>query len=803
MAFDPYAVLQAGQDQEDRIERRRSEKAKAFRDYVDAKTSNGETVDPYELDRVRMSMAGSDPYLASYIPAGEALKELANRANEKSKLTKLQLNAQGAQQRDVERTYVQKIIDDNWDKSSADMAEIFNGAFGTQDGARIYDQYKPELDSMISEATGKKYATLASNPASKLIREESDLYRYFPAEMRNPRTAAILKTMAEDNKRGRTQENAGIALDMLGKTPDFVKTDPMMQRWWADMTAQRQGYYSSAASPDGGLFVSQGLGGMSRQFSNEAQAKIVELGSKDPFFATAAQTGDEDSIFAAIRSLMVQAGLPAPESKNDPSYLQARQSLDMVSRTSAIASYNKRESDLKASAAQEAEELRKNASKRLQAIQDANFPVATYGNGKSGKDAAIDERITMALNLINTDSSFFPSEENLQAAANFIKQQYASDKEKFDPAAAAGRFMAEGGADNQATWIDRRANNILESEFQIKPGTNFSVWETQRSDTLRNIMSEAFNSLNQPVKDEKEYNAVLQNKAALVQGLRAEISKMRQVVNTINNDPVQRGNIVQYNYSNAVSTLNQLENTLKNIEQFNPVRPAAQAPSGQHYGSDGRLYMDGGVNSQVPIGDFYDPASDTRRPAQNPAPLSTPLNQMPRGNVGDFNNLPPTTARTRFDTMLDAIADAESGGDPFAAASTSSARGTFQFTQGTWKSMVDRYGQETGITYDDIWNPNAQRIMASYLSMENARQLMQQTGKMPDERDIYLAHFLGPGRASVVINNQGSSLLAAQLFPDAAKANPTIFYENGVPVTVDQLYKKLGKKMDDRIKGSA
>lgn len=159
----------------------------------------------------------------------------------------------------------------------------------------------------------------------------------------------------------------------------------------------------------------------------------------------------------------------------------------------------------------------------------------------------------------------------------------------------------------------------------------------------------------------------------------------------------------------------------------------------------------------------------------------------------------PTNSASRLYTYLDILADIESGGDPFARANTSSATGLLQFTSGTWKAMVDRYGARHGITYSDIYNPNAQRIMGGYLTMENANQLMRQTGKEPSEKDLYLAHFLGPGRAATVINNQGSQLLAANLFPDAARANKNIFYKDGVPVTVEELYKRLGSKVERRM----
>ena len=91
MAYNPYAPTPGmeRQGEAERYElnqRKRSDKAKAFRDYVEVKTTAGETVDPYELDRVRLELVGGDPYLGSYIPAGDALKTLTDRANERASL---------------------------------------------------------------------------------------------------------------------------------------------------------------------------------------------------------------------------------------------------------------------------------------------------------------------------------------------------------------------------------------------------------------------------------------------------------------------------------------------------------------------------------------------------------------------------------------------------------------------------------------------------------------------------------------------------------------------------------------------
>jgi len=759
MAFS-LSTIQGKEAAEDRIELKRSEKAKAFREYVDAKVALGEQIDPYELDSMRTSMAGGDPFLASYIPAGDALREMTSRANEKSRLKKLEINAGMAEQRSLERNYVQKIVDENWDKDEKKMAEIFDAAFGP-DGARIYDQYKPELGSMLSEATNKKYSTLAQNPAAKMVRSEEDLYKFFPAEMRNPQTAAILKSMARDNMRQRSIDDVGNIGTILKNTPDFVMQDPAMQDWWSDFAGQ--------SIPGSSDFLKKGISQMSTQVASEQQAKIIDMASKDPYFAQAAQSGDEDSIFTSIRSLMVQAGMPAPQSPADPRYLAVKKELDIISKTSAITMYNKREADLRAAALEEAQALTKGATARMEALASAYFPKSEYGNGKSGKNLAVDERISVALNLISTDANFFPSEENMQAAIQFIKNEFDADAENFDPAAAGMKFLSEGGADTKTEWIDRRAQSILEVEHGIKPGTNFTSWSTQRQTTLRQTMLDVFDALSQPTATEQEYNSILENKAIVVQALRNELSNIRTVVNTLNNDPSKRSNITNYDYNSSIQMMQSLENSLRLIESYNPVKPQQTS------------------------------SETTPEPTTGYSEYSSPV--IYDSVSSDYRE--PSNVSSGLDTYLDVIADIESGGDPFARAQTSSATGLLQFTKGTWNEMVKRYGQAHGITEEDIYNPNAQRIMGAYLTMENGRQLINQTGKKPTEKDLYLAHFLGPSRAAVVINNQGSQLLAANLFPDAAKANRNIFYKDGVPVTVEELYNRLGSKVARRMNTTA
>src|SRR5262249_14385376 len=57
--------------------------------------------------------------------------------------------------------------------------------------------------------------------------------------------------------------------------------------------------------------------------------------------------------------------------------------------------------------------------------------------------------------------------------------------------------------------------------------------------------------------------------------------------------------------------------------------------------------------------------------------------------------------------------------------------------------------------------------------------LRRKIGRDPTEGELYIAHFLGAGGASKLINAaaQSPSAKAAQLFPRAAAANRSIFYD--------------------------
>ena len=158
-----------------------------------------------------------------------------------------------------------------------------------------------------------------------------------------------------------------------------------------------------------------------------------------------------------------------------------------------------------------------------------------------------------------------------------------------------------------------------------------------------------------------------------------------------------------------------------------------------------------------------------------------------------------------FDYLL-AQARLESGLDPSARASTSSATGLYQFTAGTWLETVDRHGARHGLGWADAaisggrvsdpdtrarimalrFDPDASATMAAELAGDNRVQLAASLGREPDAAELYLAHFLGSGGAVKFLTalQTAPDGNAAALFPQAAAANRAIFFTSGAPRTL-------------------
>jgi hypothetical protein len=151
-----------------------------------------------------------------------------------------------------------------------------------------------------------------------------------------------------------------------------------------------------------------------------------------------------------------------------------------------------------------------------------------------------------------------------------------------------------------------------------------------------------------------------------------------------------------------------------------------------------------------------------------------------------------------------ATAQVESGLNPQAGASTSSARGLFQFIDQTWLGTIKQSGAQLGYgRYADAItktssghyqvadpamraeilklrnDPTANAVMAGAFTKANSDYLATKLGRQPSEGELYIAHFLGAGGASRLISLAAANpnAKAADYFPNAASANSSIFYD--------------------------
>lgn len=155
------------------------------------------------------------------------------------------------------------------------------------------------------------------------------------------------------------------------------------------------------------------------------------------------------------------------------------------------------------------------------------------------------------------------------------------------------------------------------------------------------------------------------------------------------------------------------------------------------------------------------------------------------------------TAGAGFDMKryLQATALVESGGRPAAAAPTSSARGMFQFTEGTWKETVREMGK--GYTLQDRFDPVKSAEVMSYFTQKQKGMLEKDLGGPASSADVYMAHFLGIGGASKFLREmrQNPTAVAAAQFGKEASANPSIFYDGTRPRTFSEVYALMASKI--------
>ena len=169
-------------------------------------------------------------------------------------------------------------------------------------------------------------------------------------------------------------------------------------------------------------------------------------------------------------------------------------------------------------------------------------------------------------------------------------------------------------------------------------------------------------------------------------------------------------------------------------------------------------------------------------------------------------------------------AKVESGLNPNAQASTSSASGLYQFTEQTWLGMIKNHGAEQGLSWaanaitkgsdghyhvaDDTTrqeilalrqSPETSAAMAGQYASDNKGILETKLGRDASSTDLYMAHFLGPAGATRFLKAKDADpdQPAAAVMPAAARANRWVFYDKaGNPRSLEQVYQRFAARFE-------
>jgi hypothetical protein len=120
---------------------------------------------------------------------------------------------------------------------------------------------------------------------------------------------------------------------------------------------------------------------------------------------------------------------------------------------------------------------------------------------------------------------------------------------------------------------------------------------------------------------------------------------------------------------------------------------------------------------------------------------------------------------------IDSIKEAESGGNQFAKNPNSSAAGLYQFTDKTWKYVMDN-APDLHLTEDGRVSSNTdqQERAMQWFTEHNAR-ILKKSGVELTKENIYAAHFLGVDSAVDVLKSPGDMKLKLLISNEAMQSN--------------------------------
>ena len=132
-------------------------------------------------------------------------------------------------------------------------------------------------------------------------------------------------------------------------------------------------------------------------------------------------------------------------------------------------------------------------------------------------------------------------------------------------------------------------------------------------------------------------------------------------------------------------------------------------------------------------------------------------------------------------------AGAQLGYGQYADAITKSSSGSYSVSDPAARAAIMKLRDD----------PVAASAMAAVLTQSNSFKLTGKIGRRPTDGELYMAHFMGVGGAAKLIPNAEDNPQAsgARLFPNAAAANHSIFYDDaGSARSVSEVYSVLNSR---------
>lgn len=191
------------------------------------------------------------------------------------------------------------------------------------------------------------------------------------------------------------------------------------------------------------------------------------------------------------------------------------------------------------------------------------------------------------------------------------------------------------------------------------------------------------------------------------------------------------------------------------------------------------------------------------------------------GTGGDINDVPSPTGSGWEASKATIITAAKMAGvDPYVAANVasiesrfnpnaqprqrdgtllSSAKGYFQFLDGTWKEKLKQYGPKYGISPNaSPFDGRANALIGMEFLKENADGLKKHLGRDITDVDLYAAHFLGLGGAKRLLGANPGADARGHVGQKVPGSNPSVFFNKGGSAkTVSEVYAELTKRMTE------